>query len=87
MGTDHLPRQARDKRVRTWKAATAEINQTNVSFLLCRLNALEGLFVEATSATVLAAAKRLVGRGVVAAEERVLVVVTGSGFKEPMPRL
>ena len=50
-----------------------------------RLNSMEGLFVEPTSATVLAAAERLRAQGEIASSESVLFPLTGFGFKEPMP--
>ena len=50
-----------------------------------RLSELEGIFVEPTSATVLAAAETLKQRGVIDEADRVLVPLTGSGFKEPIP--
>ena len=50
-----------------------------------RLNELEGIFVEPTSATVLAAAETLKQWGVIDEADRVLVSLTGSGFKEPIP--
>jgi len=50
-----------------------------------RLSELEGIFVEPTSATVLAAAETLKQRGVIDEADRVLVSLTGSGFKEPIP--
>ena len=42
-----------------------------------------GLFVEPTSAVPLAALKRLVERGMIAEDERVLIPLTGSGMKSP----
>ena len=50
-----------------------------------RLNSMEGLFVEPTSATVLAAAERLRAQGAITSSESVLFPLTGFGFKEPMP--
>jgi len=50
-----------------------------------RLSELEGIFVEPTSATVLAAVETLKQRGVIDEVDRVLVSLTGSGFKEPIP--
>ena len=50
-----------------------------------RLNSMEGLFVEPTSATVLAAAERLGAQGAITPSESVLFPLTGFGFKEPMP--
>ena len=52
-----------------------------------RLNRLEGLFVEPTSATVIAAAERLVCDGIIASDQHVLFPLTGFGFKEPMPSI
>ena len=51
-----------------------------------RLSELEGIFVEPTSATVLAAAETLKQQGVIGDSDRVLVTLTGSGFKEPIPQ-
>ena len=42
-----------------------------------------GLFVEPTSAVPLAALRRLLERGMLAEDERVLVPLTGSGLKQP----
>jgi threonine synthase len=50
-----------------------------------RLDASEGLFVEPTSATVLAAAETLIRQGVIDTNERVLTILTGFGFKESIP--
>ena len=50
-----------------------------------RLSRMEGLFVEPTSATVLAAAERLRTQGAITSSESVLFPLTGFGFKEPMP--
>ena len=50
-----------------------------------RLSSMEGLFVEPTSATVLAAAERLRAQGAITSSESVLFPLTGFGFKEPMP--
>ncbi len=50
-----------------------------------RLSSMEGLFVEPTSATVLAAAGRLRAQGAITSSESVLFPLTGFGFKEPMP--
>jgi len=51
------------------------------------LNRLEGLFVEPTSATVLAAAEKLVSDGTIRSDQKVLFPLTGFGFKEPMPSI
>ena len=51
------------------------------------LNRLEGLFVEPTSATVMAATERLVCDGIIAPGQHVLFPLTGFGFKEPMPSI
>lgn len=50
-----------------------------------RLAEQEGIFVEPTSATVLAGAEELVRRRVISKDERVLMPLTGFGFKEPIP--
>ncbi len=50
-----------------------------------RLSRMEGLFVEPTSATVLAAAERLRAQGAITSSESVLFPLTGFGFKEPVP--
>ena len=50
-----------------------------------RLSELEGILVEPTSATVLAAAEELARQGTIGPDERVLVPLTGFGFKEPIP--
>jgi len=50
-----------------------------------RLAELEGLLVEPTAAISLAAAHALVEEGVIQATEPVLLPLTGSGFKEPIP--
>jgi len=42
----------------------------------------EGLFVEPAAAVPLACLKRMLDNGVVAGDERVVLVVTGSGLKE-----
>jgi len=52
-----------------------------------RLAELEGLLVEPTSAIVLAAAEILARRGDIGRDDHVLVALTGSGFKEPIPLL
>jgi threonine synthase len=46
------------------------------------LAAREGLFAEPASASVVAALKRLVDQGVVAREDIVVCVITGTGLKE-----
>lgn len=50
-----------------------------------RLAELEGILVEPTSAAVLAAAEELARQGTIRPDERVLVPLTGFGFKEPIP--
>src|SRR5438309_470472 len=50
-----------------------------------RLSELEGILVEPTSATVLAAVEELARQGSIGPDERVLVPLTGFGFKEPIP--
>jgi threonine synthase len=44
--------------------------------------AAEGLFVEPSGAVALAGLRRLAEQGRLAREERVVVVLTGSGFKD-----
>jgi threonine synthase len=44
--------------------------------------ALEGLFIEPSGSVALAALRRLVRDGKVGAEESVVCVLTGSGFKD-----
>ncbi len=41
----------------------------------------QGIFIEPTSATAWAAAKRLIDRGMIAPDERVVVMCTGNGLK------
>ena len=50
-----------------------------------RLAMSEGIFGEATSAVAFAGLERLIADGVIAADDRVVVPVTGSGLKEPLP--
>ena len=50
-----------------------------------RLAASEGIFGEATSAVAFAGLERLIADGVIASDDRVVVPVTGSGLKEPLP--
>jgi len=49
-----------------------------------RLAELDGILIEPTSATVLAATELLIGRGVIAKHDVVLLPLTGFGIKEPI---
>ena len=51
-----------------------------------RLAMSEGIFGEATSAVAFAGLERLIADGVIASDDRVVVPVTGSGLKEPLPQ-
>jgi threonine synthase len=50
-----------------------------------RLAMTEGIFGEATSAVAFAGLERLIADGVISADQKVVVPVTGSGLKEPLP--
>ncbi len=50
-----------------------------------RLAATEGIFGEATSAVAFAGLERLIADGVIGSDQRVVIPVTGSGLKEPLP--
>jgi threonine synthase len=49
-----------------------------------RLAQLEGLFVEPTSATVVAAIDKLKRANLIGGKERVLLILTAAGIKEPL---
>src|SRR6202012_1247303 len=51
-------------------------------FEACRLLALEGLFIEPSGAVAIAGLRRLIASEQVSRDERVVCVVTGSGFKD-----
>jgi threonine synthase len=52
-----------------------------------RLAALEGIFMEPTSAAAFAGLERLAAAGVVRPQDSAVVAVTGSGLKDPQPAL
>ena len=57
---------------------TVEVQQAIVL-----LGATEGVFVEPAGGTVVATARRLAQQGIIAADERVVLALTGSGLKTP----
>ncbi len=61
------------------------VDETSIIAWQKRLAISEGIFGEATSAVAFAGLERLIGDGVIASDDRVVVPVTGSGLKEPLP--
>ncbi len=68
--------------VRESGGAAAVVSEAEIASAWATI-ARRGLYVEPTSAVPLAALRRLVERGLLAEDERVLVPLTGSGLKSP----
>jgi threonine synthase len=81
IATPYATRQGWDALVRTGGTAIHVDDEATLEAQRA-LAAREGLFVEPSSATAFAALPELVGRGLVTADEHVVVVATSSGLKD-----
>ena len=70
--------------IKTTKGQAISVSESQISIMQRKLATLEGLLVEPTSAAALAALPKLLYQGHINPSDRILIPLTGSGFKDTL---
>ena len=70
--------------IRKTKGQAISVSENQISIMQRKLATLEGLLIEPTSATALAGLPKLLDQGYIKASDRILIPLTGSGFKDTL---
>lgn len=69
-------------RIRESNGAMTHVTDQEIGAAMCALGALAGVFAEPAAAAAVAGVRRAVSDGVIAADDEVIAVITGSGLKD-----
>lgn len=72
------------KAIKTTKGQAISVSENNISTMQSKLARLEGLLIEPTSAAALAGIPKLLDQGYINPSDRILIPLTGSGFKDTL---
>ena len=70
--------------IKTTKGQAISVSESQISIMQRKLATLEGLLIEPTSAAALAALPKLLYQGHINPSDRILIPLTGSGFKDTL---